>query len=297
MNPLFKLTTTLGWVANHPMCRHDKLGSMAKFCIAQVASRLIPGDVCVEFPKGIRLLVSPKMKGAAHFIFPGLSEFDEMMFVVHSLSPGDLFVDVGANVGAFSVLASGVANAHTIAFEPSPGTFQRLQQNIRLNGLQEKVAARNKALGGRTGKIEFTEGLGTENRVTDRANRGQTVEVELSTLDHELRGEKPVLIKIDVEGFESEVLSGSGSTLTCSSLCAMIIERNDSGDKYGFDEAALHSKIKAAGFTPCTYHAERRLIEPVTQKFRGNIIYLRDVQASIQRLQKAPRLEFGRLCI
>jgi len=295
MNPVTKLTTTLAWVANHPLCRHAKFSSMIKFCVAQVAARRIPGDVCVEFPKGTRLLVSPRMKGAAHFIFPGMSEFDEMMFVVHYLRPDDLFVDIGANVGAFSILASGVAGASTIAFEPSPSTFQRLQQNIRLNALQDKVEIRNKALGGHTGKIRFTEGLGTENCVADKANSGQTVEVELSILDQELAGKSPALIKMDVEGFETEVFSGANATLANQALNVLIVERNDSGNKYGVDEGALHSKIEAAGFTPCTYHAEQRALERVPREFRGNIIYVRKVEATIQRVQSAAKLELGRL--
>ena len=77
------------------------------------------------------------MKGAAHYITPRLCEFEEMAFVMHFLRPGELFVDVGANVGAFTVLAAGVAGAAVRAFEPNPGTFEMLERNVRLNGLQE----------------------------------------------------------------------------------------------------------------------------------------------------------------
>jgi hypothetical protein len=51
------------------------------------------------------------MKGAAHFIYPGVCEFEEMAFVLHYARPTDLFVDVGANIGAYTVLAAGASGA------------------------------------------------------------------------------------------------------------------------------------------------------------------------------------------
>ena len=87
------------------------------------------------------------MKGAAHFINPGLCEFDEMGFVLHFLRSEDLFVDVGANVGAYTVLASGVIGARTIAFEPNPSTFKYLERNIAENGSGTRARGINAALG------------------------------------------------------------------------------------------------------------------------------------------------------
>ena len=111
MNPLVKILATLRFVANHPLNRGRKFRAVAEYGFIQVAARLVPGEVCVEFPNRTRLLVSPRMKGAAHFIAPRLNEFNDMAFVMHFLQAGELFADVGANVGAFTVLAAGVAGA------------------------------------------------------------------------------------------------------------------------------------------------------------------------------------------
>ena len=100
MNFFTKLTRTLWSVAEHPLHQSGKVRAAATFSVAQVAARVLPGDVCVPFPNGTQLLVSPRMKGAAHFIFPGLCEFDTMSFALHFLRPEDLFVDAGAYVGA-----------------------------------------------------------------------------------------------------------------------------------------------------------------------------------------------------
>ena len=100
MNFAKKLFFTLRGVARHPLHRQAPFRSAVQFCMAQVAVRRIPGEIAVEFPNRTRLLIPPLMKGAAHFITPGLCEFEEMCFTVHFLRPGDSFVDIGANVGA-----------------------------------------------------------------------------------------------------------------------------------------------------------------------------------------------------
>src|SRR5260221_7891101 len=133
MNLIFKIATALQFTANHPLNRNRKFRAIAEYGLIQMAARLVPGDLCLEFPNQTRLLISPQMKGAAHFITPRLCEFDEMAFVMHFLRAGEMFADVGANVGAFTVLAAGVAGAKAVSFEPSPTTFEMLSRNVRVN--------------------------------------------------------------------------------------------------------------------------------------------------------------------
>src|SRR6185503_10159883 len=141
--------------------QNKRLRSAVDFCVAQAAVRRIPGEVCVAFPNDTRLLIPPLMKGAAHFITPGLCEFEEMCFVLHFLRPADIFADVGANVGAYTVLASGVAKARTVCFEPTPSTFVYLARNVALNNLQNLARPVNAAVGKSKGEIRLTETLGT----------------------------------------------------------------------------------------------------------------------------------------
>jgi predicted RNA methylase len=77
------------------------------------------------------------MKGATANMSIGLSEFADMMLALHFLRKGDLFVDVGANVGSYAVLASGVCRATTWAFEPDPNTVRSLKRNLAINNLND----------------------------------------------------------------------------------------------------------------------------------------------------------------
>jgi len=246
----------------------------------------------VPFPGQTRLLISPHMKGAAHFISPGLCEFEEMAFVSHFLRPADWFVDVGANVGAYTLLASGVAGAKTLAIEPSPSTYQYLLRNIRLNDLAEKVTPLNAALGRAEGRTRLTDGLGTENYVSPGGNPSEGIEVRVSSLDSVSQDRRPKLIKIDVEGFETEVIAGAERTLHELTLEAMIIERAGNASRYGYDEAALHRLVQDHAFIPCAYSVADRSLKRLGPDDAGNIIYVRDIESAEKRLRTATAFTF-----
>ena len=81
-----------------------------------------------------------------------------MMFLLHFLKSDDLFLDIGANVGTYTVLASGVCKAKTWAFEPDPETVLSLKRNIEINNLQELVTVHELALGAAEREVAFTVG-------------------------------------------------------------------------------------------------------------------------------------------
>jgi FkbM family methyltransferase len=293
MNPIVKIVSALRFNANHPLNRDRKFRAVAEYAIIQLAARLVPGDLCLEFPNRTRLMVSPHMKGAAHFITPRLCEFDDMSFVTHFLRPGEMFADVGANVGAFTVLASGVAGAKTIAFEPSAETFEMLSRNVRLNNLADRARPVNAVVGRSVGSVQFSSGLGTENHVAAAGEKENSVTVPMTTLDHEFAAQPATLLKVDVEGFETEVFGGAEKTLKNQALQAIVVERNGSGNRYGYDEEALHVNLRRHGFSPCSYQPFARALSPLGNDALGNIIYVRDVDAARQKLQAAPAFHFN----
>jgi len=285
MNILKKITLTLASVSKHPLYRGRPVTAAASFVYAQCRARLHRGAITVNFPNNTVLEVSPWAKGAAHFIFPRLCEFEQMSFVMHFLRPGELFVDAGANIGAYTVLAAGVAGADAMAFEPSPRTFKQLQRNVEINHLSQRVRVINAALGSGPGTLKLTDDLGTENYVVRGSDAG--VEVPVVALDDQLGPRTAQLMKVDVEGFETEVFAGATRLLKAPETMAMIVERNNSGNRYGFDEERLHASIRQAGFLPFTYEPFRRELKPLGLEQLGNIIYVRDVDFVRRRLTDA----------
>lgn len=141
-----------------------------------------------------------------------------------ALGEGDVFVDVGANVGVVSIpVASRFPDARVFAFEPAPKTFDILQQNLRDNGIGN-VTAINKAVNadGRDLELMVMHGdSGASNAFASEAvvsrvqseTLGELVRVEATTLDevfNEYGIVRCAMMKLDCEGAEHEILRTTG---------------------------------------------------------------------------------------
>ena len=283
-------TARLLWT--HPLTAQHRSAAVVRWARWQIGSRLLPGAVVIRFVDETRLLVSPGQTGATGNIYVGLHEFTDMAFVVHFLREGDGFVDIGANVGTYTVLAAGVCSANAIAAEPVPATFEHLRANVRLNDVEDRVRAVNVGLAARSGNLRFTQTLDTVNHVLSPDETSDlTIEVPVTTVDELVGDGPPLLIKVDVEGFESEVFAGAEKTLARPELRALIVELNGSGSRYGVDEAGLQRRIESFGFRPHSYDPFARLLTPIDGKSgEGNTLYLRDVGVVQERLSRARRV-------
>ena len=286
------LLKTLGFVTGHPLNRDRRLAALGRFLRWQLGSRLVTGPVVHHWIEGARFLVGPGETGLTGNLYAGLHEFPEMAFVLHLLRPGDLFLDIGANAGAYTLLACAVAGARALAFEPVPATFQRLRTNVRLNDLDDRARCLNVALGAAEGRVAFTSGLDTTNHALAEVEVAtDATEVALRRLDDILDREAPLLIKLDVEGFESPVLQGAAKTLERPELRAVIMELNGSGARYGYRDADLLETMGDLGFRAYGY-------DPFTRRLQdleggggdsGNTLFLRDEGLVRRRLEGARR--------
>ena len=219
MNSLLTVGRTF---AAHPMTRDGQLGAWARFAAWHLKSRLSP-EVVAPWIGGQRLVVRRGMTGATGNLYFGLHEFMSMGLVLHFLREGDLFLDAGANVGTYTVLASGVCRANTLAVEADADTARDLARNVEINGLSERVAIHVLALGPRDGEVMFTTGLGAMNQVVAEMGAGVRV-VPQKTLDHVVGDAQPALLKLDVEKYEDQVLEGAVEVLKKPSLNVVALE-------------------------------------------------------------------------
>ncbi len=131
----------------------------------------------------------------------------------------DLVIDVGANIGCTSILFGELAD-RVISFEPSPTTFNLLQRNVKQSGLVN-IKLHNFALGSSRSMSEIT--YASSNRsggfISNKTNISTghiTEKIEIEKLDeiiNILNISKIDFIKIDVEGFEKEVIEGAKNTI------------------------------------------------------------------------------------
>ncbi len=289
-----KALAVMGFILTHPLNRGKRMSALLRFVRWQIASRLLPeAEFALPYIDGNRLWMTQGMTGATGNFYSGLHEPDEMGFVLHVLRQGDLFVDVGANIGSYSVLAAS-KGAQVIAVEPIPATYERLVANLRLNRMES--AARPVCLGLSDQKktLRFSVDEDTVNHVLTDDEDAPCKEIDVVTLDSIVGDRAPTVIKIDVEGHELAVLMGATKTFSASSLLAVIIETNSSGLRYGVLDAQLHAFMEARGFEAYRYSATRKALQRADDSSRAsaeNTIFLAlgKLPETQSRIATAPR--------
>lgn len=284
------LLNTIRFVTDHPLNRKHRIRSLIRFATWQVGSRLVPGAIVYDWVNGSKFLVKTGETGLTGNIYAGLHEFHDMAFLLHVLRGEDLFVDVGANVGSYTILACSAVGARGVAFEPVPTTYKRLIENMRLNRLDERVRCINKGVGARQGSIAFTADSNAINHaLAPEEQCGNTVTVEITSLDIALHDDFPALIKIDVEGYETLVLEGALETLKKQALLAVIMELNGNCTRYGFDESRILELMFENGFRTYSYNPLNRTLSSLESKnlSSGNTLFIRNKVAVEERLRSS----------
>lgn len=267
-------------IAQNPLTRDQKAQAILRFIQWQIGSRVLDNPVAIPFVEGTRLLLERGMTGATGNIYAGLHEFEGMSFALHALRPSSWFVDIGANVGMYTVLAGGAAGSSCVAAEPVPATYESLCDNVRLNDLSNRVDCRNVGVGKEKGDLQFTETAKSGgNRVLQEAAPSSGTKVDVTALDTLLKeptsSDDVLVIKIDVEGWEAAVLEGGKSVLSRSSPTALLVELNGWGERYGFDDNKAHMDLVSKGYTPVNYDPIQRQFEKRNNRCKkGNTIYV-----------------------
>jgi len=281
------MSNILRTISKHPLGKRSPLSSLSRYVRWQVGSRILGMPVVMPFVNEGCLVVEPGMTGATGNIYFGLHEYADMAFVGHALREGELFVDIGANIGSYSVLAAAGPKARVIAFEPVPATYRRLRRNMEANHFAHEVTTKQVACSDRVGQVRMTDDLDTMNRVT---SDGPGALVEAAPLDVLLEGEKPVVMKIDVEGYEPAVIAGAEAVLQNPSLLAVVMEVPGAGPI-----PALDAKFLSRGFTLHHYDPDARVLRSGAKG--SNAIYARMKSDLAERLRTAKPLRVGSLSL
>lgn len=282
------LFRVIKFIATHPLNKERRLGSVKKFLRYQLATRLFDSKIIINWVNGSKIISSRGETGLTGNIYCGLMEYEDMSFLLHYLREEDEFYDIGANAGAYTVLASAVIGAESIAFEPLPSTYDRLIDQIRINRIESLVKPYNCGVGDKAGSLEFTKNLDCMNRVnTDPSNKDVT-EVEVVTLDESCKVTRNAFVKIDVEGFEKFVLDGGKCFFSSDQVSALIVELNGSGASFGVADSEIHEIVTSFGFSAVAYDPFSRKVIPIESfNLSGNTIYVKDIALAQTRVKCA----------
>lgn len=221
------------------------------------------------------------------------------------LAPGALFLDVGANIGFFSLLAARLAGptGRVLAFEADPGNVAALRANLALNEAANAEVV-PMAAGDRVGKALFVTGEhsvgsslenaeGTIQKLDARFIGAQkrVVEVEMTTLDSACleavsRWPGRKVMKMDIEGVEPLALKGAAGVLRL--LDAAFVESNPFMLRsHGFQPGDIVQTMLAAGFRGLVVPDRGRRLSPAAADFDrpGNLLFVREPSPLLAGLQ------------
>ncbi len=177
------------------------------------------------------------------------------------LSADDVFIDVGANLGFFSLSLATQVGCRCHAFEPNPETFRLLGKSVEINGLGGRVAVHQKAVSSGSGTLDFVDNpsnagdsfIETEGTAGKAGNRCRVEAVALDGFGELVRelgeaGRRVGAIKMDIQGAEAEALGGMVGIIS-EHRPILVVEMDDANLRnFGSSEEDLRRAIAGLGY-------------------------------------------------
>ncbi|WP_376089741.1 FkbM family methyltransferase [Roseomonas sp. CCTCC AB2023176] len=246
-----------------------------------VLHELNGGDVTFRSPEGLVFSTMPNNFSSFAVVVDGARDLAIWRFVERRLGRGAVFVDVGANIGTYSLPAARLVGAEgrVIAFEAHPRTYAYLRRNVEANALRQVVPV-HMALGDGDGEVTMTfeDANPGETHVSAQDAAPGAARVRLGTLDDALRdlgAERVDYLKIDVEGFELPVLRGAVRTVGGNPGIVVQTELvNGYAARYGHRVADVVTLLRDLGLEPWCARPDGT-VEAVSGEPAGDVLWMR----------------------
>jgi FkbM family methyltransferase len=205
-------------------------------------------------------------------IYAGRFEWQELQLLKKILQPGDTFVDIGSNIGLYSMIAAKRVgkNGSVYAVEPVSKTFKRLERNILLNKYLN-VKAYQLAISSSNGTLPMSvsqDGYDAWNSLTKPARGEKYLTEEVKTIrfddfvqQNSLSG-RIKMVKVDVEGWEDELFKGAFKTLSTADAPILQVEFNEPAlNAAGSSSRKLADRIIGFGYQLYTYDGSKNILK------------------------------------
>jgi FkbM family methyltransferase len=188
-------------------------------------------------------------------------------YMIKNINQGDNVIDVGANIGFMSLLLSKIVGQKGIvyAFEPDTTNFKILEKNIQFNSCNN-IVAEQKIVSDKNGKIKFAlESSGVQHHIA-RNDDLNVIEIDSIILDDLIK--KPIkFVKIDVEGFEMNVLKGMKNIIKKNPELTLIVEFSIGNQKRaGHNYSELPTLIESLGYDMFNIETNDKVALPLSDE-------------------------------
>jgi FkbM family methyltransferase len=216
-------------------------------------------------------------------VFKKRQDAFEIELLKKQIKPGDVVLDIGANIGFYASILSELAGqkGEVHCFEPDPKNFARLKEAC---GGMKNIFLNNKAVGSETGILTFytSDELNVDHRTYKPESYESKFEVPAVSMDDYLAGKKVDFIKMDIQGFEIAAIKGMNATLKNNSPVKLLTEFWPYGLKQAgcsateFYQMLLHLDFKC-------YLLEKNSLSPLS----------REKAAELEKLENDKRFYFN----
>jgi len=228
-------------------------------------------------------------------------ENDEITFLCKYLKQGDIFLDIGSNIGLFSLYAAEIVTekGKIHAFEPTPDTYSRLKENIELNGFQNIITTNNIGLSSSKGALKLnvsSDGHDAWNTFAQQSEMKfeNNIEIPVERLDDyllekKLSPDKIAFVKMDVEGWEMEVVKGANNLLIDKNAPVFMVEFTESNlFAAGSNCYELYDIFTSYGYKWYTYNVENNLLLEDPKRIHypyNNLIAIKNIDLARERIK------------
>jgi FkbM family methyltransferase len=265
LDGLARAAGLVGTVWGHAANRHRRARGLVNLVAWQFIKHVLKRPVVIRFHNRRLKCYPDSTSTSAALYFSGYPDYWEMKFLQAYLRPGDNFLDIGANTGVYSILASAYIGpeGHIDAFEPIDRTATRIEEQAALNGLAN-LHVHRLAVSDRSGQLEF--GYSSNDammhlRRPGEQPHGARQEVECTRLDSFDGYRSYAIGKMDIEGAEPMALEGASGRLQQANPPVWLLELAGYSNCYGVTSEQVVRQLAVAGFDCAVFDPESGRLE------------------------------------
>lgn len=238
-------------ILKHQNNKKNRFYAIGKILWWKINQKFFHFPAIVEIDNQIKCICYPTSSYGGLIVYCKLPEYPEMMFVKKILTSNSIFFDVGANIGAFTLVASSVISDGKIySFEPTPSVLEILYQNIKINKLEERVKVIEKVVSNKNGKEEFAiENVSEYSHISSNNSKGVSIpSIRLEDFCKKEKVSSIDIIKIDIEGAALLALKGLEEYLKARKVKTLIVELSGDSVMYGSTSQQVIDYLKQFGY-------------------------------------------------
>ena len=246
-------------VWQHPANRQQRVRGLARFVAWQFIKHGLKRPIVISF-HGKQLKCYPDSTSTSGALyFGGYPDYWEMMFLRAYLRPGDHFLDIGANTGVYSILASAYigSSGSVDAFEPADRTAGRIEEQAALNGL-DHLRVHRLAVCDQDGQFDF--GYSTSDAMMHLRRSGEPAQNRMQVTGIRLDKFEPyqryAAGKMDIEGAEPLALAGAEERLRQANPPVWLLELAGYSTLYGVSSDEMVQRLAEARFECAVFQPE-----------------------------------------